>query len=61
MPHETNPPPIVDSNAVLAGPFSLQRVEPICRRNSEVIEAVGRIQHSQLSPGKRLNLDRQSM
>lgn len=35
-PDETDPPLIVNANAVLARPVSLQRLEPIATRNGKI-------------------------
>jgi hypothetical protein len=49
-PSEANAPLIVDSYAVLALAVPIQRLEMISRRRPEVIQVLGIVQHSQLSP-----------
>jgi hypothetical protein len=44
-PPETDPPLIVDSNAVLTFPVSCQFFQPIAGRNSQILDRLRRIQH----------------
>src|SRR5699024_5713697 len=37
-PYETDPPLVVDPDAVLSGPITLERLETVARRDSEVFE-----------------------
>src|SRR3954470_15250752 len=43
FPAETDPPLIVNTNAMLPGPVTLQRFEPISRRGLQVRKGNGRI------------------
>jgi len=53
IPAETNSPLVIHSNAVLPFPVTLESFEPICRRNSEIIQTFGSIQHRELAKGDR--------
>jgi hypothetical protein len=59
-PYETDTELIVDSNTVLSAPVSLQRFEPIARRDAQVEKVCGPIQHCQLSHRDRLDADKRS-
>jgi hypothetical protein len=37
-PHETDPPLVVDPDAVLSGSVTLERFEPVTGRNTKVVE-----------------------
>jgi hypothetical protein len=50
-PSETDPPLVVDANAVLAIPVALQGFKPIARRDPQVIQGRGGIQQGELAPG----------
>jgi hypothetical protein len=58
MPSKTDPPPLVDADAVLAAPLALQRFEPIAGRHPEIIQRSRLVQHTQLAQGGGLNLER---
>jgi hypothetical protein len=49
LPNEADPVLIVDSDAVLAGPVSLQRLQPIAWRNAKIREIVRGLDLIQLS------------
>jgi hypothetical protein len=53
-PPETDPPLIVDSNAVLTFPVSCQFFQPIAGRNSQILDRLRRIQHRQLPKSRFL-------
>ena len=55
-PDETDAPLIVDPDTVLAFAFAFQRLQPVGRRNAEIIQLVGIVQHTQFSPGDGLNV-----
>lgn len=55
-PDETQPPLSVDADAVLPGAVTLELFEAIRRRDSQVVERGGRIEHAQLSQGDALNV-----
>jgi hypothetical protein len=50
-PAKANPKLIVDSDAVLPLPVSLQSLEPIAGRNPEILQDVGLVQLVQSTPG----------
>jgi hypothetical protein len=47
-PPKADPPLIVHPNAVLAPPISLEHFQSIPRRNTEIIQALGRVQLDKL-------------
>jgi hypothetical protein len=53
IPAETNSPLVIHSNAMLSFPITLESFEPIRRRNSEIIQTFGGIQHRELAKGGR--------
>ena len=59
-PSETDPPLIVDSNAVLPSTIAFQAFQPVSGRYPEIIEVPGIVQHSQLTTTDALNLHRES-
>jgi hypothetical protein len=59
-PNETDPPLVVDPDTVLACPPASQRLQAICGRNTQVIQALGSVEDPQLPAGKRLDLIRQA-
>jgi hypothetical protein len=61
VPHEADPPLIVDSNAVLAAPVAFQLLQTIRRWKSQVINDRGCVKHSQLTASALLNLCRQAL
>src|SRR5262245_19003431 len=54
-PHETDAPLIVDADRMLAGAVSRERLEPVRRRCTQVVEVAGVVEHVELS--QRLSLD----
>ena len=56
QPTKTDPPLIVDSNAVLALAIALQRLEPVTRRHEQILNGPGMVEIQQFSP--RRSLDR---
>ena len=58
VPHEADAPLVVDPDAVLTRPLPLQGFQAIRRRNAQVVESLGRVEHSQLPACKYLNLIR---
>jgi hypothetical protein len=42
-PDEANPPSIVDPNAVLSSPISLECFEMVARRNTKILQAPARV------------------
>lgn len=59
VPDETDAPLVVDPDAVLALAASLQRLQPVGRRNAQVVEPLGVVQHPQFAPRDVLNGRRQ--
>jgi hypothetical protein len=55
LPYKANAELIVDANAVLPFPFSLQRFEHIPRRFAEIVKPGGRIHPVELSPSYGFN------
>jgi hypothetical protein len=49
LPGEADPPLIVDPNAVLAAPVSLQHLKTVARRDPEILEARGGMEVEQLA------------
>jgi hypothetical protein len=47
-PGETDPPTLVDADAVLACPVAGQLLQAIARGNTQVIEALGVVDHAKL-------------
>jgi hypothetical protein len=45
-PDETNPPLIIDANRMLATSVLRQRLEPVARRHSKIIERPGIVEHA---------------
>jgi hypothetical protein len=54
-PPETDPPLVVDSDAVLTGPIALQLLEPVARRQTKLVERNGRADLTQLPQRRSLN------
>jgi hypothetical protein len=55
-PAETDPPLLVDADAVLAGAISLELLKAVARRNPEVVEDRRSIEHAELSESDPLNV-----
>ena len=53
-PDKTDPPLIVDPNAVLPGPVSLERLETITRGNPKLLQPLGGVKVEQFAPGHTL-------
>ena len=58
-PAETDPPLLVDSDAVLAGATSFEFLEAVARRDPEVVEDARSIEHAELSESGPLNVGAQ--
>jgi hypothetical protein len=54
-PPEAHPELIVHANAVLAGPFPLERLEAIAGRNPQIAQPPGDLQLPELSPRDRFD------
>jgi hypothetical protein len=59
-PLETNPPPVIDADAVLTFPISLQGFQPITRRHSQIIQLPGTVQILKFAARRVLNVWRQT-
>jgi len=57
---EANPPLVVDCDRVLSLSVGAEFVEPVARRNPEIVEAIRQVDVLELSPGSPENLRRQS-
>jgi hypothetical protein len=55
-PDEADSPLLVDSDAVLACPVYLQRLQPVAWKDTEVVEQVSSVQHHQLSESDPFDL-----
>ena len=58
-PDETDPPLVIDPDAVLANAVAFQEFQPIARRRKQITQRPRPVQVLQLSPGRVLNLRRQ--
>ena len=57
-PYETDPPLVVDANAVLLFPITSQALQAVARREPQIVQAGGRIEHSQFSERCALEIGR---
>lgn len=53
-PPKTDPPLVVDSNAVLTPPIAFQRLEPVSRRNPQLLKALRLPNLSELAESHRV-------
>jgi hypothetical protein len=58
MPPETDPPLLIDPDAVLATPIALQSLEPVARRHAQISQQACLIEHAQLAQRRRLDVER---
>lgn len=49
-PDKTNPPLIVNSDAVLAGPITFECLEPVAGRNAKILQPFGGMKIEELTP-----------
>ena len=54
-PDKTNPPSIVDPDAVLTGPITFERLEPVAGRNAKVLPPLGGMKIEELTPCNALD------
>ena len=54
-PYETNPPLVVDLNAVLARPVGLERFQAVTRRNTKFLQPLGGVEVQESAPGRTLD------
>lgn len=59
-PEETDPPLVVDANAVLAGPVAAERLETMGRRQAEIAQSSGGDDTLKSHPRTPLDVRRQS-
>ena len=59
LPMEANTLLLVDPDAVLTAPATLERLQAIARRNPQIVEGDCAVEHSQLAPRNGLNTCRQ--
>ena len=55
VPGEANAPLVVDADGVLPSPFASQGLQAVARRNTQVIELAGCIDHQELRSRPLLN------
>jgi hypothetical protein len=55
-PYKTNPPLIIDPDAMLSSPVPFQGLQTIAYRNAQIVQMLGRVNRAQFCPGSRLNL-----
>ena len=58
-PAEADAPLVIDPNAVLSFAFAFERLQPVCRGNTQIVERGRGIEHAQLAPGDLLDRGRQ--
>jgi len=59
LPDKTDPPLVIDADAVLARPVTLQSFQSVGGWYAQIIQVPGVVQHAQLTPGKLLDCLRQ--
>jgi hypothetical protein len=50
-PDETDPPLIVDANAMLPSPITLEGFKTVAWRNTKILQSPARLQVEQFAPG----------
>jgi len=60
-PHETDPPLTIDADAMLPGPITLELLQPIGRRDPQVLDCCRRIEHPKLPQTQALDLPSQPL
>ncbi len=58
VPDKTDPPLVINANAVLTGTLPVKRFEAVGRRDAEVIQDSGIIEHTQFAPSHLLDIPR---
>jgi len=58
-PFETNPPLIVDPNAMLSLPISLELLKSVSRRVTQILQCVGGVKDQELPHGRSPKLVRE--
>lgn len=59
FPAKTDPPLIIDANAMLAGPIAFELLQPVARWNPEILESLGSIDEPQLAKHRPVQLGRE--
>jgi hypothetical protein len=59
LPFETDPPPLVNPDAVLPCPVSFELFQTICGWDTQIVERDGTIQHPKFAQGNLLDVMRQ--
>jgi len=54
-PGETDPPLLVDPDAVLSGPVAAEGLKAVAGRHPEILQDLGSVQHHQLPQGDPLD------
>jgi hypothetical protein len=54
-PDEANPPLIIDPDAMLAGPITFERLEPVAGRNAQILQPPGCMKVEEPAPGHALD------
>jgi hypothetical protein len=60
LPFKTNPPLIVDANAVLTGTFASKFLQSIARRDTEIVQAFSGVENCQFSPHSLMQIGRKA-
>jgi hypothetical protein len=60
-PNEADPPSLVDADAVLTSPITLELFQAICGRNPQVVQAGCSIEHPELPKGGALEVRSQPL
>jgi len=55
-PSKADAPLVVDANAVLAGPIALELLEPVARRNAEIVQGFGGVDGDEFAEHRPLKL-----
>jgi hypothetical protein len=55
LPYKTQPPLIVDANAVLVLPIAFQSLQSVSRQSAQSVKSLGGIQHVEFSERRSLN------
>jgi hypothetical protein len=56
FPPKANTPLIVDTDTKVAAPVSMKRLQPVARRNFQIIQCHGAMQHAQFSECDAMNV-----
>ncbi|HSH42611.1 MAG TPA: hypothetical protein VK973_10860 [Arenicellales bacterium] len=58
-PDEADPPLLVYKDTVLTRSPAFERFQPVSRRNTQIVQACGVVQHSQFTPRRSLDISGQ--